>query len=66
SHVVNYRGGEPVQAIVIAETNQGDRFVAQSDDSEVIEAVMGTEQPGTPIKVVAGDKGALHFSVADD
>jgi acetyl-CoA C-acetyltransferase len=64
SHVVNYKGGEPVQAIVIAETGEGLRFVANSVDSETIAAVLSSKCAGLAISVTPGDNGALHFIVA--
>jgi acetyl-CoA C-acetyltransferase len=64
SHVVNYKGGEPVQAIVIAETGDGLRFVANSIDPETVAAVLSSESAGLAISVTPGDKGALHFIAA--
>ena len=61
SHVVHYKGGEPVQAIVIAETGEGSRFVANSIDPEAVAAVLSSKSAGLAIKVTPGDNGALHF-----
>jgi acetyl-CoA C-acetyltransferase len=64
SHVVNYKGGEPVQAIVIAESGEGSRFVANSVDPRTVSAVLSSDCAGLVIKVTAGDNGALHFIAA--
>jgi acetyl-CoA C-acetyltransferase len=61
SHVVNYTGGEPVQAIVIAQTGEGARFVANSVDPMAIAAVLASENAGLAIDISPGDNGALHF-----
>lgn len=61
SHVVNYQGGVPVQAIVIAETAEGSRFVANSIDPDTVAAVLSSRRPGLAIKVTPGENGALHF-----
>tara|TARA_R110001592_G_scaffold363371_1_gene685810 strand:- start:462784 stop:464298 length:1515 start_codon:yes stop_codon:yes gene_type:complete len=61
SYVVNYKGGVPVQAIVIAETAEGSRFVANSIDSGAVAAVLSARRPGLAIKVTPGDNGALRF-----
>lgn len=64
SHVVNYQGGKPVQAIVLAETVAGKRFVANSADPGAVAAVLASESAGLAINVTAGDNGALHFMPA--
>ena len=64
SYVVNYRGGEPVQAVVLAETTGGGRFVANSAEPGLVVAMSRRVQAGQPIRVVAADKGVLHFSLA--
>ena len=64
SYVVNYRGDEPVQAIIIADTDDGGRFVANSTDRETVEAMLGPVQRGQRVGVVPGDNGALLFNLA--
>ncbi|MEM1156122.1 MAG: hypothetical protein AAGI44_18455 [Pseudomonadota bacterium] len=64
SYVVNYQSGAPGQAIVIAETDQGKRFVAHTTEQATIEAVLNADKPGTPISVAPGEKEALLFSMA--
>jgi acetyl-CoA C-acetyltransferase len=63
SYVVNYRGGEPVQAVVLAETGEGARFVANSIDPPTVEAMVTSVSAGQPVSVVPGEKGALVFSL---
>lgn len=64
SHVVNYKGGQPVQAIVIAETGEGARFVASSVDPSTVTGVLAAEQAGLAINITPAEKGALYFSLA--
>jgi len=64
SYVVNYRGGEPAQAVVLAETGDGGRFVANSIDPVTVEAMLGAVPAGQAIRITPGEKGALQFSVA--
>ncbi|MEM8662003.1 MAG: hypothetical protein AAGF35_14055, partial [Pseudomonadota bacterium] len=64
SYVVNYQDGAPAQAIVIAETEQGKRFVAHTTEGATIEAVLNANGPGTAISVTPGEKEALLFSIA--
>jgi acetyl-CoA C-acetyltransferase len=63
SYVVSYRGGEPVQAVVLGETGEGARFVANSSEPGTVTAMLGTVRPGQPLRVVPAEKGALHFSL---
>ena len=64
SHVVNYKGGAPVQAVVLAETVAGKRFVANATDPAAVAAVLAGKSAGLAINVTAGDNGALHFMPA--
>lgn len=64
SYVVNYRGGEPAQVVVLAETGDGARFVANSSDPVTVDAMMGAVPAGQAILVTPGENGALNFSVA--
>jgi hypothetical protein len=61
--VVNYRGGAPVQAVVIAATDEGAHFVANATDPGTVTAMLGPVRAGQPILVTPGEKGALHFSL---
>ena len=64
SHVVNYRGGAPVQAIVLGETGEGGRFIATSVDPAAIAAVLAAPAAGMAVSVTPAGNGALHFSPA--
>ena len=66
SYVVNYKAGEPVQAVVLADTADGGRFVATSapTDSVTLAAVLAGVQVGQAIVVACGQNGALYFSLA--
>jgi acetyl-CoA C-acetyltransferase len=63
SYVVNYRGDKPVQAVVIAETAEGARFVANSTEPALLAAMLGPVRAGQPIRVTPAEKGALLFSL---
>jgi acetyl-CoA C-acetyltransferase len=63
SYVLNYRGGEPVQAIVLAETGEGARFVANSSDPATVQAMAASVSAGQPVSVLPGDNGALLFGL---
>ncbi len=64
SYVVNYRADKPVQVVVIAETAEGGRFVANSTEPGLVAAMLGPVRAGQPIRVVPAEKGALQFSLA--
>ncbi len=64
SHVVNYQGGAPVQAIVLAETEGGERFVANTVDPATVAAVLASERAGLPISVSQGENESLNFVLA--
>jgi acetyl-CoA C-acetyltransferase len=63
SYVVNCRGGEPVQAIVLAETAEGARFVANTTEPGTVATMSGPVRAGQPIRVVPAENGVLHFSL---
>ncbi len=63
SYVVNYRGGQPAQAVVLAETGDGARFVANSGDPATVEAMASSVSAGQPVSVLPGERGALLFSL---
>ncbi len=62
---VNYMKGEPVQGIVLAETDTGARFVAHTrpDDQDTAKAMLAEEPAGRRIAVspVDDNEYALHF-----
>jgi acetyl-CoA C-acetyltransferase len=66
SHVVNYRRGEPAQALILAETTQGEHFVATTapGDDATIAAFLAANPRGCTVRVVALEGGALHFQLA--
>jgi acetyl-CoA C-acetyltransferase len=64
SYVVNYRGGAPVQAVVLAATDDGAHFVANATDPDTVTAMLGPIPAGQPILVTPAQKGALLFSLA--
>ena len=66
SHLVNYRGQEPVQALILAETPEGGRFVATSapGDLATVNAMLAEEPAGRAVQVAEAGNGALHFSLA--
>jgi acetyl-CoA C-acetyltransferase len=65
SHLVNYRGQEPVQALILAETPEGGRFVATSapGDLATVNAMLAEEPAGRAVQVAEAGNGALHFSL---
>jgi acetyl-CoA C-acetyltransferase len=66
SHVVSYRQGEPVQALILAATGQGEHFVATSAAGDVgtVAAMLAGNPVGRAVQVVALEGGALNFSLA--
>lgn len=65
SHVVNYHRGEPVQALILAETGQGEHFVATSaaGDDATVAAVLADDPVGREVQIVALEHDALNFSL---
>ncbi len=63
SYVLNCRGGEPVQAVVLAETGEGARFVANSIEPPTVHAMAASVSAGQPVSVLSGENGALLFSL---
>jgi acetyl-CoA C-acetyltransferase len=67
---INYMKGEPVQGIVLAETDAGARFVAHTrpDDQATVKAMLDDEPAGRRIGVrgVDDNEFALHFHFDDD
>lgn len=66
SYLVNYRGDAPVQALVLAETGDGGRFVATTaaDDAATVAAMLAGDPAGRQVRVADAGKGALNFTLA--
>ena len=66
SHVVNYSRGEPVQALILAETGQGEHFVATTapGDDATVATFLLADPRGRAVQVTALDGGALNFTLA--
>ena len=66
SYAVNYHKGEPAQAIILGETESGDRFVSCSDpgDSTTPLAMLDRDPSGQHVSVVPGEQEhSLHFTL---
>ena len=66
SHLVNYRDGQPTQALILADTPEGGRFVATTapGDLATVTAMLAGDPAGRAVQVAGAGKGALHFSLA--
>ncbi len=66
SHVVSYRRGEPVQALILAATAQGEHFVATNaaGDNATVAEILAGDPVGRAVQVAALEGGALNFSLA--
>jgi len=66
SYLVNYHGGEAVQANVLAETEDGGRFVATTapGDGQTPGAMLAADPTGSLVTVTVAEGGALHFQLA--
>jgi acetyl-CoA C-acetyltransferase len=69
AYTINYMNGEPVQGVVLAETDGGARFVAQTkpDDQATVKAMVDDEPAGRLVTVsgVKDNEFTLHFSFDD-
>jgi acetyl-CoA C-acetyltransferase len=68
SYTVNYHKGEPAQAIILAETEGGDRFVSCTDpaDSKTPLLLLEQDPGGRKVAVVPGEQEhSLHFTLED-
>ena len=67
TYSVNYMGDQPVQAMVLAETDAGERFVCctASDDQATVQAMLDTEPTGRRINVTPPEDHTLHFQLTD-
>jgi hypothetical protein len=66
SYLVEYGAGEPVRALVLAQTGAGERFVATSarHDTVTLTVMLGTDPAGRDVQVTRQDSGELHFTLA--
>jgi len=66
SYLVNYHGGEAVQANVLAETGDGGRFVATTapGDTQTPAAMLAADPVDRWVTVTTAESGALHFRLA--
>jgi len=62
SYVLNYRGSEPVQAMILAATGDGGRFVA-TGDAATAAAMLAADPTGRCVSVSPPQQGALHFTL---
>jgi acetyl-CoA C-acetyltransferase len=67
TYSVNYMDDQPVQAMVLAETDAGERFVCctASDDQATVQAMLDTEPTGRRINVTPPEDHTLHFQLTD-
>ncbi len=65
AYTVNYMKGKPVQGIILAETDDGHRFVSHSkpEDQDMVQAMAEGEPAGQRVSVTRSDENeyALHF-----
>jgi acetyl-CoA C-acetyltransferase len=70
SYTINYTNGEPVQAIILGETDDERRFVAHTrpEDQDVVKAMVEDDAAERRIDVIKGEGNeyALHFTLAAD
>lgn len=66
SYLVNYHGGEAVQANVLAETEDGGRFVATTapGDGQTPAAMLAADPIDRSVTISVAERGALYFSLA--
>lgn len=66
SYSVYYHQGEPAQAIILAETADGSRFVSctKPEDRQTVQRVLQEDPSGQTVKVVPGEQQhSLHFTL---
>ncbi len=63
--VINYEGGEPARAMILARTEGGEHFVACSapGDRGVLAQLLAADNAGRPVRVEALQGGALQFTL---
>ena len=68
SYTVNYMKGQPVQAIVLCETDNGERFVSHTrpEDQDVVAEMVASDPVGRRVEISGSDENeyALHFRFA--
>jgi acetyl-CoA C-acetyltransferase len=68
SYSINYMKGEPVQGIILCESDDGRRFVSHTrpEDQDVVKAMVDDEPAGCRVNVSRGEENeyALHFKFA--
>ena len=68
SYTVNYHKGQPMQGIVLCETNEGQRFVSctANDDQATVQEMLNTEAAGREVEVSTDpeQEHTLHFRFA--
>lgn len=69
SYTINYMNNAPVQAIILAETDDERRFVAHTrpEDQDLVQAMAADDAAGRRVSVNRGDANeyALHFALTD-
>lgn len=65
TYVVNYQRGEPVQAMILADTADGGRFIATTapGDAATVAAMLAADPTGLSVEVEPQQHGALHFTL---
>ena len=69
AYTINYMKGEPVQGIVMCETDDGRRFVSHTkpEQQDVVKQMVDEEPAGRRVSVTPGEENeyALHYTFAD-
>ena len=67
SYTVNYYQGTPAQAIVLGETDGGERFVSCTapEDQATVQALLESEPTGKRVLVAPPKDHTLHFTLAE-
>jgi hypothetical protein len=67
SYTVNYMGPDPVQAIVLGETDSGERFVSctAADDQATVQSLLKEDPTGKRVTVTPPDDHTIHFKLAE-
>ena len=67
SYTVNYMGPNPAQAIVLCETDDGERFVSCTapDDQATVLAMLHQDPTGKRVTVAPPEEHTLHFKLAE-
>jgi acetyl-CoA C-acetyltransferase len=67
SYTVNYHQGMPAQAIVLCETDSGERFVSCTapQDQATVKALLDTDPTGKRVRVTPPQDHTLHFTLEE-